>query len=100
VLVLIRVIILKSDEMDCIEIVGENINLRTLYLGLISKLHLNAKGSAILAVHFINFLKGGSASASPRKQRHQDFQRATIQKLGELLEIIVQPQKNIHRRKN
>ena len=65
-----------------------------------SKLHLNAKGSAILAVHFINFLKGGSASASPRKQRHQDFQRSTIQKLGELLEIIVQPQKNIHRRKN
>ena len=65
-----------------------------------SKLHLNAKGSAILAVHFINFLKGGSASASPRKQRHQDFQRSTIQKLGELLEIIVQQQKNIHRRKN
>ncbi|CAB3987373.1 Hypothetical predicted protein [Paramuricea clavata] len=65
-----------------------------------SKLHLNAKGSAILVVHFINFLKGGSASVSPRKQRHQDFPRSTIQKLGELLEVIVQPQKNIHRRKN
>jgi hypothetical protein len=39
VLVLIRVIILKSDEMDCIEIAGENINLRTRYLiGLITEL--------------------------------------------------------------
>jgi hypothetical protein len=38
VLVLIRVIILKSEEMDCIEIAGENINLRTLYLGLITEL--------------------------------------------------------------
>ena len=38
VLVLIRVIILKSDEMDCIEIAGENRNVRTLYLGLITEL--------------------------------------------------------------
>jgi hypothetical protein len=65
-----------------------------------SKLHLNAKGSAILVVHFINFLKGGSTSALPRKQRHQNFQRSTIQKLGKLLEIIVQPPKNIRRRKH
>ena len=51
-----------------------------------SKLHLNAKGSAILAVHFIKFLKGGSASTSPskRRQNYEDFQRSAILKLGEL----------------
>ena len=43
-----------------------------------SKLHLNAKGSAILAVHLIKFLKGGKASTStsPKKQRYEDFQRS------------------------
>ena len=65
-----------------------------------SKLHLNAKGSAILAVHFINFLKGDSALTSPRKQRYEDFQRSAIQKLGELLKIIVPPDKNTRRKKH
>ncbi|XP_028409427.1 uncharacterized protein LOC114532034 [Dendronephthya gigantea] len=64
-----------------------------------SKLHLNAKGSAILAVHLINFLRGSSGPASSQKQLYQDFQSSTIQKLGELLKIIVQPQKDIRRRK-
>ena len=65
-----------------------------------SKLHLKAKDSAILAVHFINFLKGGNVSILPRKQRHEDFQRLAIQKLGALLKIIVPPEKNTRRRKH
>ena len=66
-----------------------------------SKLHLNAKGSAILAVHFIKFLKGGSASTSPskRRQNYEDFQRSAIQKLGELLKIIVPPDKGTRTRR-
>ena len=67
-----------------------------------SKLHLNAKGSAILAVHFIKFLKGGSASTSPskRRQNYEDFQRSAIQKLGELLKIIVPPDKSTRTRRS
>ena len=53
-----------------------------------SKLHLSAKGSAILAVHFITFLRGDRASLTPRNQRHKDFQQSAIQKLGELLKIV------------
>ena len=64
-----------------------------------SRLHLNAKGSAILAVHFITFLRGDRASLTPRKQRHEDFQQSAIQKLGELLKMIATPDKNIRRRK-
>jgi hypothetical protein len=66
-----------------------------------SKLHLNAKGSAILAVHFIKFLKGGSASTSPskRRQNYEDFQRSAILKLGELLKIIVPPDKGTRTRR-
>ena len=65
-----------------------------------SKFYLNAKGSAILAVHFINFFKGGNVSTLPWKRRYEDFQRSAIQKLGELLKIIVPPDKNTHRRKH
>ena len=67
-----------------------------------SKLDLNAKGSAILAVHFINFLKGGNVSTlpRPRKPRYEDFQRSAMQKLGELLKIIVPPDRNTRRRKH
>ena len=66
-----------------------------------SKLHLNAKGSAILAVHLIKFLKGGKASTStsPKKQRYEDFQRSAIQKLGELLKMIVPPDESTRHRK-
>ena len=65
-----------------------------------SKLHLNAKGSAILAVHFINFLKGGNVSTLPRRQRYENFQRSAMQKLGELLKIIVPPDRNTRKRKH
>ena len=67
-----------------------------------SKLHLNGKGSAILAAHFINFLKGGIGNVStlPRKPRFEDFQRSAMQKLGELLKIIVPPDRNTRRRKH
>ncbi len=66
-----------------------------------SKLYLNAKGSAILAVHLIKFLKGGKASTStsPKKQRYEDFQRSAIQKLGELLKMIVPPDESTRHRK-
>ncbi len=66
-----------------------------------SKLHLNAKGSAILAVHLIKFLKGGKASTStlPKKQRYEDFQRSAIQKLGELLKMIIPPDESTRHRK-
>ena len=63
-----------------------------------SRLHLNEKGSAILAVHFITFLRGDRASLTPRKQRHEDFQQSAIQKLGELLKMIATPDKNVCRR--
>ena len=64
-----------------------------------SRLHLNEKDSAILAVHFITFLRGHRASLTPRKQRHEDFQQSAIQKLGELLKMIATPDKNVRRRK-
>ena len=64
-----------------------------------SKLHLNAKDSAILALHFITFLTGDRALLTPRNQRHDDFQQSAIQKLGELLRMIVTPARNVHRRK-
>ena len=64
-----------------------------------SRLHLNEKGSAILAVHFITFLRGDRASLTPKKQRHEDFQQSAIQKLGELLKMIATPDKNVRRRK-
>ena len=50
-----------------------------------SKLHLNAKGSAILASHFISIIKGGqSLRHSPRRSR-RDFQMDTMNQLQELL---------------
>ena len=53
-----------------------------------SKLHLNAKGSAILASHFISFIKGGqSLRHSPRRSR-RDFQMDTMNQLQELLKLI------------
>jgi hypothetical protein len=35
-----------------------------------SKLHLNAKGTALLAVGFIKFLRGRQFSGSPPQQHH------------------------------
>ena len=53
-----------------------------------SKLHLNAKGSAILASHFISFIRGGqSLRHSPRRSR-RDFQMDTMNQLQELLKLI------------
>ena len=41
-----------------------------------SKLHLNAKGAALLAVDFINFLRGGKLSANTysRDSHYENFQ--------------------------
>lgn len=49
-----------------------------------SKLHLNAKGSALLAVHFIKFLRKGQ---NPRKSAG-DFPKQ-LQQLGELLRVLM-----------
>ena len=60
-----------------------------------SKLHLNAKGSAILASHFIKFLRDGQSLSllHPKKHPKQDFPMSTINQLGELLKTI----KNLNR---
>ena len=40
-----------------------------------SKLHLNAKGASLLAVDFINFLRGGKLSATYlRNRQYENFQ--------------------------
>ena len=56
-----------------------------------SKLHLNAKGSAILASHFIKFLRDGQSLSllHPKKHPKQDFPMSTINQLGELLKTIM-----------
>ena len=48
-----------------------------------SKLHLNVKGSSLLAVHFIKFLRSGSDSRY--NQTRKGFQTSAIQQLGKLL---------------
>jgi hypothetical protein len=53
-----------------------------------SKLHLNSKGAAILATHFINFIKGGKPSSQLRNRSRRDFQTETINQLEELLKLI------------
>ena len=53
-----------------------------------SKLHLNSKGTAILATHFINFIKGGKPSSQLRNRPRRDFQTGTINHLEELLKLI------------
>ena len=54
----------------------------------VSKLHLSAKGLAILAIHFISFIKGGqSLRHSPRRLR-RNFQMDTMNQLQELLKLI------------
>ena len=52
-----------------------------------SKLHLNSKGSALLAVHYIKFLRGRSPRTSIG-----DFPEG-LRKLGELLNMIMPHQK-------
>lgn len=47
-----------------------------------SRLHLNAKGSSLLAVQFIKFLRSGSGKHT---QTRKGFQISTIQQLGKLL---------------
>ena len=49
-----------------------------------SGLHLNAKGTAILATHFIKFLRDGQSLSSLRPQKHsrQDFPKNTINHLA------------------
>ncbi len=53
-----------------------------------SKLHLNSKGSAILATHFISFIKNGQSSSLPRRRSRQDFQADIMNHLEELLTVI------------
>ena len=47
-----------------------------------SRLHLNAKGSSLLAVQFIKFLRSGSGKYN---QTFKGFQSSAIQQLGKLL---------------
>ena len=56
-----------------------------------SGLHLNAKGTAILATHFIKFLRDGQSLSSLRPQKHsrQDFPKNTVNHLAELLNAIM-----------
>ena len=55
----------------------------------VSKLHLNAKGSAILATHFIGFIKGGQSPTYSLRSSRQDFQMGTMNQLQELLKLIL-----------
>ncbi len=52
-----------------------------------SNLHLNAKGAALLAVDFINFLRGGKPSATySRNRQYQNFQmEGTVRQLENIL---------------
>ena len=54
-----------------------------------SNLHLNAKGSALLAVHFIKFLRG----RHPRSSSMGGFPME-LRQLGELLKTMIIPQKS------
>ena len=53
-----------------------------------SKLHLNSKGSAILATHFINFIHGGKSTSKPQKGSKRDFHKGNMIQLEELLKLI------------
>ena len=53
-----------------------------------SKLHLNAKGSAILTSHFISFIKGGQSLRHSLRRSRRDFQMDTMNQLQELLKLI------------
>ena len=64
----------------------ENVNIDATCLNG-SKLHLNSKGSALLAVHFIKFLRGRNPRSSIG-----DFPKG-LRKLGELLNMIMPHQK-------
>ena len=51
-----------------------------------SNIHLNAKGSAILATKFITFLRGNKSSKT--SHYHEDFSLTTLHQLGNLLRTI------------
>ena len=51
-----------------------------------SNIHLNAKGSAILATKFITFLRGNKSSKT--SHYHEDFPLTTLHQLGNLLRTI------------
>ncbi len=55
-----------------------------------SNLHLNAKGAALLAVDFINFLRGGKPSATySRNRQYENFQmERTVRQLENILRTI------------
>ena len=55
-----------------------------------SNLHLNAKGAALLAVDFINFLRGGKPSATySRNRQYENFQmERKVRQLENILRTI------------
>ena len=53
-----------------------------------SKLHLNSKGSATPATHFINFTHGGKSTSKPQKGSKRDFHKGNMIQLEELLKLI------------
>ena len=50
-----------------------------------SKLHLNDKGTSLLAVHFIKFIRGLTGSNQRSSNRNKGFQMALFKQLGEML---------------
>ena len=67
----------------------DNSSLDKTSLNTSIKLHLNAKGSAILATHFISFIKRGQLLRHSPKRSRQDFQIDTMNQLQqELLKLI------------
>ncbi|CAB4005993.1 Hypothetical predicted protein [Paramuricea clavata] len=53
-------------------------------------LHLNGKGSAVLASHFITFLRGNQPRVVQDTTRSEkDFRMATINQIGDMLKAIL-----------
>ena len=50
-----------------------------------SKLHLNGKGSSLLAVRFIKFLRAQSSTKQHDHTGERDFQMALLKQVGEML---------------
>jgi hypothetical protein len=50
-----------------------------------SKLHLNDKGTSLLAVHFIKFVRGLASNSRRSSDRDKGFQMVLCKQLGEML---------------